>query len=188
MYEFNDRLKELRLQKKHTQQEFGEILGVTKNTQQNYEAGKRAPDANYLMKLAQAGYDVKYLITGERDYSELTPKQIELLQLFDSASAEYRDAVFDLMMIEQAPSPASDVLNSKKALFKLLTGSDNPRQLTIEQQELLNLYAIAEPAIQEATMNILKYHREPSDRSVSAGNFIGDISNSSIRDLKQTKK
>lgn len=102
MMEFSGRLKELRLTKNLTQQEFGEKFGVSKNTQQIYESGKRVPDAAYLIALANDGYDVKYLLTGEKDRSNLNHKQMEWLSLFDNASLEVREDVLDVLMFEQS--------------------------------------------------------------------------------------
>ena len=48
------------------QTEFGAIGGVTLNTQNRYETGKRTPDADYLERIAKAGVDVHFILTGER--------------------------------------------------------------------------------------------------------------------------
>lgn len=47
------------------QTEFAALAGVRKRAQINYEAGERAPDANYLAAIAAAGADVAYILTGE---------------------------------------------------------------------------------------------------------------------------
>lgn len=49
---------------------FGEIGGVSKNAQSNYENGNRVPDASYLSALAEHGVDINYVITGNRAVSE----------------------------------------------------------------------------------------------------------------------
>lgn len=49
-----------------SQEALGEIGGVKKNAQHNYESGKRQPDAAYLAAIAAAGADVLYILTGER--------------------------------------------------------------------------------------------------------------------------
>ncbi len=66
MSDFGNRLREERSRLKLNQVEFGELGGVSKNAQLNYEKGERSPDADYLMALIPHGIDVHYLLTGER--------------------------------------------------------------------------------------------------------------------------
>ncbi len=49
---FTERLKELRLKKGLTQTELGEKVGVKQNTFTNWENGKREPNFENLIKLA----------------------------------------------------------------------------------------------------------------------------------------
>lgn len=49
---FSKRLKELRLKKGLTQTELGEKVGVKQNTFTNWENGKREPNFENLIKLA----------------------------------------------------------------------------------------------------------------------------------------
>ena len=67
-----DRLREVRKEMGLSQTEFAAIGGVMLNSQGLYERGKRSPDTAYLEKLAAAGADVVYILTGVRA-SELTP-------------------------------------------------------------------------------------------------------------------
>jgi transcriptional regulator with XRE-family HTH domain len=48
----NIRIKQLRLEKKLTQKELGDIIGVAHNAIANYEIGGRSPDYSILSKLA----------------------------------------------------------------------------------------------------------------------------------------
>ena len=52
MVEFGKRLKELRTQAKLTQQQLGELVGVTKSVVSFYELQERAPSPEVLIKLA----------------------------------------------------------------------------------------------------------------------------------------
>ena len=45
-------LKDIRLKNKYNQEDIAEQLGVTKQTISNWEKGKRTPDINHLIKLA----------------------------------------------------------------------------------------------------------------------------------------
>jgi transcriptional regulator with XRE-family HTH domain len=58
------RLKEERLRLKLTQAGFAEACGVKRRAQAAYESGDRVPDAEYLVRAARAGADLKYLLTG----------------------------------------------------------------------------------------------------------------------------
>ncbi len=50
----------------YVQPDLAAIGGVGKQSQINYESGKRLPDADYLSKVASVDVDVLYLLTGER--------------------------------------------------------------------------------------------------------------------------
>lgn len=62
-----------------------EFVGVAIPTQSNYEQGKRSPDAVYLKKLADYGFDINYVLTGKRDQQILTTREKMLLELFRQA-------------------------------------------------------------------------------------------------------
>nr|WP_238876348.1 helix-turn-helix transcriptional regulator [Achromobacter xylosoxidans] len=65
-----NRLREERKRIGLDQGPFGQIGGVQTVAQSNYENGKRMPDAAYLEKVAAAGVDVLYVLTGTRSLSE----------------------------------------------------------------------------------------------------------------------
>ncbi|MEW6463774.1 MAG: helix-turn-helix transcriptional regulator [Pseudomonadota bacterium] len=74
MNTFGDRLRMERERLGLSQEALGEIGGVKKLAQINYEKGKRHPDAEYLAAVALAGVDVLFLITGQSAPSgESTP-------------------------------------------------------------------------------------------------------------------
>lgn len=50
--ELKDRIKQLRLQNKLTQEQFGKIFGVKKSTISMYESGKSNPDDHLKLKMA----------------------------------------------------------------------------------------------------------------------------------------
>lgn len=51
------------------QPKLADIGGVGKQSQINYESGKRQPDAEYLARIATAGADIAYILTGVRTIS-----------------------------------------------------------------------------------------------------------------------
>lgn len=60
------RIRETREALALSQQQMAEKMGVSLRSQQNYEAGKREPDASYLAALTHAGADSQYILTGQR--------------------------------------------------------------------------------------------------------------------------
>lgn len=67
MSSLSDRLREVRESLGLSQQALADKGSVTGRSQRNYEAGERFPDAAYLMAIAAAGADVRYILTGARD-------------------------------------------------------------------------------------------------------------------------
>jgi transcriptional regulator with XRE-family HTH domain len=59
-----ERLKNERIRLGLNQAEFAEHLGIHKNTQTNYENGKRKPSNEYYAAAAELGVNVPYVITG----------------------------------------------------------------------------------------------------------------------------
>lgn len=82
------RLKELREQARKSQEAFGVMAGVGKRTQINYEQDLRVPDAAYMAALAAAGFDVLYILIGQRDpdIATLSREEQELLALYRASS------------------------------------------------------------------------------------------------------
>lgn len=64
--EIGERLKAERIRVGIPPTDFAALCGVSRTTQFNYEAGGRAPDADYLQRAGKAGVDVQYVITGTR--------------------------------------------------------------------------------------------------------------------------
>lgn len=64
MNDFAARILEERTKLQLTQEAFALGCGVKRGAQAAYEAGKRVPDAAYLVSAGRLGVDVKYLLTG----------------------------------------------------------------------------------------------------------------------------
>lgn len=73
MSSFSIRLREERERLGLTQPDFGALGGVGKQSQINYESGKRLPDVSYLTALGGHGVDVAYLLTGVESGFRLLP-------------------------------------------------------------------------------------------------------------------
>lgn len=104
------RLREERERLGLKQDALGQLGGVNRNTQGNYEKGDRLPDAGYLINVAQVGVDVLYVLTGGR-----TPQPME------GVTAEEEELLRNLRMI-----PALDraVVQRTAAAFAELRRAD----------------------------------------------------------------
>ncbi len=89
------RLREERLRLGLSQEEFGDAGGVKKQAQLKYEKDERSPDGVYFSAVAAIGADVRFIITGQRDYEPPAPlsrDEQELLGLYRSAPLAFRMA------------------------------------------------------------------------------------------------
>lgn len=66
MDKIGTRLREERVRMQLSQMDFGAIGGVRGYAQWSYERGVRSPSAIYLARIAEAGADVLYIVTGRR--------------------------------------------------------------------------------------------------------------------------
>lgn len=83
---------------------FGEIGGVNRNTQANYEKDDRSPDATYLAAVAAAGVDVLYVLTGQR-----TPQAEQAL------SVREQSVVYNFRVLSEADKAAMQRLSDALA-------------------------------------------------------------------------
>lgn len=97
------RLREERERLGLSQSAFGEIGGVQKRAQINYEAGDRAPDANYLAEIAKVGGDVQYIVTGVPSAAALSADEEELLGLFRAAPLAVKAAAIGALQSGTSP-------------------------------------------------------------------------------------
>jgi transcriptional regulator with XRE-family HTH domain len=102
MSNFFERLREERERLGMNQTEMGVIGGVRKEAQSNYETGKRSPDAEYLARIAEAGADVGYILTGTRTPSVVReesptydPRKKAILVMVEALNGEGLDHVQD---------------------------------------------------------------------------------------------
>lgn len=85
------RLEEVRNQLGLNKTAFAAIGGVSTTSQTNYEENIRSPDSDYLEKIAAAGADVLYVITGRTiPPSDLTNDEILLVNNYRDASEKRR--------------------------------------------------------------------------------------------------
>lgn len=99
--ELPERLAEERKRLRLTQEALGELGGVTKKTQLGYEKGISSPTADYLQRIAMAGVDVVFVLTGR------TPTVVE------APPANY---TYDLAVQQVAPQPQEPTSLNRDAL------------------------------------------------------------------------
>ena len=79
----SDRLKGERLRLGLSQDGLASCGGVTRRSQGLYETGERTPGAEYLAKVAEAGVDVAYVLTGKSEAARQRQERTVLALLED---------------------------------------------------------------------------------------------------------
>ena len=103
-----ERLKEERVRLGLSQAALGEIGGVRKQAQLNYEKGERNPDSAYLSAIAKFGADIQFIVTGIRSAESLSPDEKELINLFRQAPLAIKAAALAAL---NAGNAAADSIN-----------------------------------------------------------------------------
>lgn len=107
------RLREERLSKSLSLPAFGAIGGASDQSQGAYEAGKTPPNVEFLLRLADHGVDIGYVLTGNRNSGELSFEQKLLFELFGKLSAREREAVMLLLMTLAGQTTSVTDLNTQ---------------------------------------------------------------------------
>lgn len=108
-FDLSEIFKDLRKEKGVTQSELATIGGVSLATQQNYEAQRTKPSIDYLQKLASAGFDVNYLLTGQRRAEMLSAEDTEILALWHKAPLLVRHAALNVLATGQSQETANHI-------------------------------------------------------------------------------
>lgn len=83
-----------------TQPGLAESVSVSKNTVLAWEKGSTAPNGFQLAELARLGFDVNFVITGERSASlveELPADEQQIMTIFQGLTAQQRQALLSLL-------------------------------------------------------------------------------------------
>lgn len=102
------RLREERERLGLSQLAMGDIGGVKKLTQLNYEKGERAPDAFYLYAISKMGVDIQFIVTGIRSSETLSADEQNLVGSYRAAPLPVKAAVIAALT---AGSNASNSIN-----------------------------------------------------------------------------
>ncbi|MCS6473386.1 helix-turn-helix domain-containing protein [Burkholderia thailandensis] len=114
MVNIGNRLRDERKRTSLSQRAFAERGGVTEKTQVLYEKGERAPDAVYLARIAAVGVDVLYILTGQRNTSELSGDEEVLVAGYRSLDPKGRAGVLGMIGGMTQASPAPDATKTTK--------------------------------------------------------------------------
>lgn len=117
--QFGVRLKDERERMGRSQHAFGEMGGVGKLAQLNYEKGARMPSVDYLRRIGERGVDVAYLLTGERAKSEDIDTDL-LAACIAAIDASFETAGFLI-------SAANDRARFSVLLYQVLSQSSEAR-------------------------------------------------------------
>lgn len=97
-----------------SQAAFAKETGIHKNTLGGYERAERTPDADFIQKLMQAGYNANWVISGDgpmliKDLqspeNNQENKDLENVSLSDEELAKYKEATEEIFKL----SPDDDV-------------------------------------------------------------------------------
>lgn len=117
---FGNRLAEERKRLGLKQSEFAGLVGTDVPKQSLYETGKRDLRADYLARLAGAGVDVIYILTGRRSEGAwLGEGASELLSSYVSLPAEMQQALVSLAQsMRDQFAPGSATIHARKPEYR----------------------------------------------------------------------
>lgn len=100
------RLKEERNRVGLTQQALADLLGTRREIFSRYENGQVVPGGDVFERLATAGIDIAYVLTGDRSFEpgpSLTPEEQVMLDYYRAASRDVRKAALGALIGGAAP-------------------------------------------------------------------------------------
>ena len=118
---FGTRLAEERKRLGLKQAEFADLVGTDVPKQSLYENDRRELRADYLARLAEAGIDIVYVLTGRRSEGDwLGEEPSSLLSSYLALPAEMQQALegFARSLRDQFARPAAGTLHAKRADYR----------------------------------------------------------------------
>lgn len=92
----SERLKAERLRLNLKQTDILKHVDVAISTFSSYENGKRSPDIGFLLNLRELGYDVGYVVLGERELSDLSTDELAWLDVFRGLKSDDRERLMKM--------------------------------------------------------------------------------------------
>ncbi len=169
------RLKEERERLDMSQAEVAELTGQSRKSQIRYESGERSPDGPYFSRLATAGFDVLYILTGNRASPVL--KQIKEIQTKHGAAidlANHIAALSDAAMqavgatqdeTEFAPIPVYDAALAAGA------GYENATEEVVDQLAFRRDW-LARIKISPASAVLARAHGDSMSPAIQSGDML----------------
>lgn len=91
-------IREMRKRKGLTLKELGKRVGCSESAMSQYETGKRSPDYETLLKIAEElDTDVVFLLTGSSQQTPAQEDEREFIRLFQQMSDQQRQFLIALM-------------------------------------------------------------------------------------------
>ena len=88
------RLKEARIAARYRSQgDLADAIGIKRESQNRFESGRQTPGGEYFSRIADAGLDVLYVITGVS--TTLSTEEAALLNNYRAACAEQQAQLLD---------------------------------------------------------------------------------------------
>jgi transcriptional regulator with XRE-family HTH domain len=94
--EIGERLRAERTRLGLNQSDFAQVGGVSLNTQSRYES-KDLPALEYLLRIAEAGADWYWIVSGQRVVNALDDRAAEVAELFPQLPVEVGDGLLITM-------------------------------------------------------------------------------------------
>ena len=118
MTSFGTRLHTERKRLKLTQEEFGNLGGVERNAQSEYESDNVFPKADYLISLARQQVDVVYLIYGERVELSVTQQAKELIAVLTTLPPAQQALGFIMLNLFKRSGPTAQTVADADKLWR----------------------------------------------------------------------
>ncbi len=77
-----------------------DFVGTSPQTLSTYENDKAYPNFRILLKMAELGYDIQYVMTGKRDKNHLTNEEKFLLEKFREADKRKQNMVLGMLILD----------------------------------------------------------------------------------------
>lgn len=96
--EMGARLKDERERLGHSQIDFAAMCGISKTSLGGYERGETSPNMMMMMVFADFGVDPVFVMTGRKDYSDISAGDRYIIDMLAKLSERERGAVASLLM------------------------------------------------------------------------------------------
>lgn len=104
-------IKKERMRLGYMAKEVADYTGISLVAQSRYENGKRFPDTKYLYKLAEMGFDMHFVITGERIILKLDNIEELVIAKYRQLNEESKNNIL-IQLVKEDEGVKSSVSNA----------------------------------------------------------------------------